>query len=165
MSSLAYEGMKMQINRGNYTEVEAKQTITRLCIQKMITGDEYNTLMSLATQLNPNSNDGEIMNHIIALDERITEMETRITKIEDALKESGEVTEPEEPEQPTEEGTITNPITAYAGMVYYPGKYYKDPSDGNTYLCMERADVNKGEGIRLYYVPSQLVNIYFTIVQ
>ena len=50
-------------------------------------------------------------------------------------------------------------------MVYYPGKYYKDPNDGNTYLCMERADVNKEEGIRLYYVPSQLVNIYFTIVR
>lgn len=165
MASLAFEGMKKEINRGTYTEVDAKQAITKLYIQKMITGDEYNVLMSLATQLNPNSNDGEIMNRIIALGERITEMETRVTKIEDALKESGEVIDPEEPEQPTEEGTITNPITAYAGMLYYPRKYYKDPNDGNAYLCMERADVNKEEGIRLYYVPSQLVNIYFTIVQ
>lgn len=165
MSNLAYEGMKTQINRGNYTEVEAKQTITQLYIKKMITGEEYNTLMSLATQLNPNSDNGEVMNRIIALDERITEMETRVTKIEDALKESGEVTAPEEPEQPAEEGTITNPITAHAGMVYYPGKYYKDPNNGNTYLCMEREDVNKEEGIRLYYIPSQLANIYFTIVQ
>ena len=98
MVSLAFEGMKKEINRGTYTEVDAKQAITRLYIQKMITGEEYNTLMSLATQLNPNSNDGEIMNRIIALDERITEMETRVTKIEDALKESGEVTAPEEPE-------------------------------------------------------------------
>ena len=165
MSSLAYEGMKTQINRGNYTEVEAKQTITQLYIKKMITGEEYNTLMSLATQLNPNSDNGEVMNRIIALDERITEMETRVTKIEDVLKQSGEITDPEEPEPTIEEGTITNPIMAYAGMLYYPGKYYKDPNDGNTYLCMERADVNKEEGIRLYYVPSQLVNIYFTIVQ
>ena len=35
MSSLAYEGMKTQINRGNYTEVEAKQTVTKLYIKKM----------------------------------------------------------------------------------------------------------------------------------
>lgn len=165
MASLAFEGMKKEINRGAYTEVDAKQAITRLYIQKMITGEEYNTLMSLATQLNPNSDNDKVMNRIIALDERITEMKTRVTKIEDALKESGEITDPEEPEQPTDEGTITNPITAYAGMLYYPGKYYKDPNDGNTYLCMERADVNKEEGIRLYYVPSQLVNIHFTIVQ
>ena len=35
MASLAYKGMKTQINRGNYTEVEAKQTITQLYIKKM----------------------------------------------------------------------------------------------------------------------------------
>lgn len=60
MSSLAYEGMKTQINRGNYTEVEAKQTITQLYIKKMITENEYNSLMNLSDGLNQNTNIGEI---------------------------------------------------------------------------------------------------------
>ena len=56
-----------------------------------------------------------------------------------------------------EDGTIDNPITAAAGMRYYKDKYYLD--GGKIYRCIR--DDNNGQGTILYYVPSQLVGIYF----
>ena len=56
-----------------------------------------------------------------------------------------------------EDGTIDNPITAAAGMRYYKDKYYLD--GGKIYRCTR--DDNNGQGTILYYVPSQLVGIYF----
>ena len=56
-----------------------------------------------------------------------------------------------------EDGTIDNPITAAAGMRYYKDKYYLD--GGKIYRCTR--DDSNGQGTILYYVPSQLVGIYF----
>lgn len=56
-----------------------------------------------------------------------------------------------------EDGTIDNPITAAAGMRYYKDKYYLD--GGKIYRCIR--DDSNGQGTILYYVPSQLVGIYF----
>lgn len=53
---------------------------------------------------------------------------------------------------------------AYEEMLYYKGKYYKDPADNSIYVCMDRADVTD-EGVRLYYTPSQLVGIYFSKIE
>ena len=55
-----------------------------------------------------------------------------------------------------EDGTISNPITAAAGMRYYKDLYYKDGD--KIYLCT-RDDT--GNGTILQYTPSQLVGIYF----
>lgn len=57
---------------------------------------------------------------------------------------------------PSEAGTIDNPITAEAGLTYEKDKYY---SEGNKiYLCT-REDTE--DGTILYYLPSQLVGVYF----
>lgn len=59
---------------------------------------------------------------------------------------------------PSESGTLDNPITAVAGMTYEKGKYYAE-GDG-VYLCI-RDDSADGTGTSLYYLPSALVGNYF----
>jgi hypothetical protein len=57
---------------------------------------------------------------------------------------------------PSETGTIDNPITAAAGLTYEKDKYY---SEGDKiYLCIREDAEN---GTTLYYSPSQLLGIYF----
>lgn len=60
--------------------------------------------------------------------------------------------------QPTETGTVDNPITAVAGMTYVTGLYYKEGD--KLYLC-KRTGTPDGTEITLYYLPSQLVGHYF----
>lgn len=62
---------------------------------------------------------------------------------------------------PTEEGTLENPITAVVGMTYRTGLYYKEVE--KIYLC-ERQGVEDGTEFTLYYLPSALVGHYFTEV-
>ena len=163
MSSLAYEGMKTQINRGNYTEVEAKQAITQLYIKKMITEKEFNVLMNLSDSLNPNTNIGEIQTEIVEIKEQIETIKTEIETIKQKLEESGTVV-PESKLTKQDGSTPEKAIDAYAGMLYYKGKYYRDTTDNKIYVCMDRADVTE-DGIRLYYIPSQLVGIYFSLYE
>ena len=56
-----------------------------------------------------------------------------------------------------EDGTVSNPITAAAGMRYFKGLY--DAEGDAVYLCI-RDDTN-GVGTILQYLPSQLEGSYF----
>lgn len=58
-------------------------------------------------------------------------------------------------------GTLDDPIPAAAGMEYVKGKYYIE--NGTIYL-MNRAGMQDGESVTLYYLPSQLVGQYFEAV-
>ena len=156
MSSLAYEGIKTQINHGNYTEVEAKQAITQLYIKKMITKKEFNVLMNLSDGLNPNTNIGEIQTEIVEIKEQIETIKQKL--------EEGGIVVPESELTKQDGSTPEKAIDAYAGMLYYKGKYYRDTTDNKIYVCMDRADVTE-DGIRLYYIPSQLVGIYFSLYE
>ncbi len=60
--------------------------------------------------------------------------------------------------KPSEDGTLTSPITAVAGMEYEAGKYYAEGD--KVYLC-EREGMSAGDKITLYYLPSALVGQYF----
>lgn len=59
------------------------------------------------------------------------------------------------------EGTLEKPFIAAVGMTYYKDKYYLDETDGKIYLCI-RDDT--GNGTTLYYTPSVLVGVYFSLV-
>lgn len=59
-------------------------------------------------------------------------------------------------------GTIDDPIPAVAGMEYEYGKYYIE--DGTIYLCQRTGEAAGGK-ITLHYLPSQLVGLYFELVQ
>ena len=62
---------------------------------------------------------------------------------------------------PSEAGTLEDPITAARGMEYEYGLYYFDPEDGKIYLC-ERTGEAEGGKIILQYLPHELIDQYFT---
>ena len=55
-------------------------------------------------------------------------------------------------------GTIDNPIPAARGMEYEYGKYYLDPEDGKTYLCVRGSETGT---VVLQYLPHELIGHYF----
>lgn len=159
MKSVAYEAMKSQMEQGTYTEIEAKNTLTQMYAKKMLTDDEYSELMEMATGLSANTNAGEWNNKFIALEERVKKNEDDIALIKQIMSEGG--TEVPEPDLGAD-GTEFDPITAYAGMLYMPGLYYKDPEDGQIYKAR---DTLPEEGIRLDLIPKNAVNVYFDFVR
>lgn len=160
--SVAFDAMTAEIEKGTYTEIEAKNAITVMYSKKMLSDDEYNTLMDKATELSANTSDGELNNRLVAIEESVANLKTEVEAIKQAIEEGGTVVPEPEPEA---DGSEFNPITAYAGMKYIPGKYYKDPNDGQIYKMREDLGNVPPEGLRLDYVPSQLVNIYFYFVR
>ena len=64
---------------------------------------------------------------------------------------------------PSEAGTLEDPITAARGMEYEYGLYYFDPEDGKIYLC-EREGEAAGGKIILQYLPHELIGNYFSEV-
>lgn len=60
-------------------------------------------------------------------------------------------------------GTQSDPIPAARGMEYTYGLYYKDPEDGNLYLC-QRIGESDGGKIILQFLPHELIGHYFTAV-
>lgn len=163
VKSVAYEAMKNEMEKGTYSEVEAKKTLTTMYAKKMLTEEEYNELMDIATELNANTAEGEWRNEIVALKEAIDKNTQDIALIKQAMEEGGTVIPEPEPEP---DGSEFNPITASPGIMYYKDKYYSDPSKNNeVYLCFRDSDTEPGTGIRLDFYPSQLVNIYFHFVR
>lgn len=57
------------------------------------------------------------------------------------------------------EGTKDGPIEAVAGMKYYYNKYYIE--NNILYRCIREDAV---DGVVLQYTPSQLIDIYFEVV-
>lgn len=68
-----------------------------------------------------------------------------------------------EPIDVVNEGTLSNPIIAAAGMTYFKDKYYIDETDGKIYLCIR--DDSNGNGTVLHFTPSALVGVYFTLAE
>lgn len=162
MNSVAYGAMKTEIEKGSYTEIEAKETLTTMYAQKMLSSDEYTELMEASTKLNANTSDGEWRNLFTALAERVKKNEENIDLIKKNLSDSGtEVPEPEEGAT----GAEDDPIDTYRGMTYFKDKYYRDSEDGQVYKCYRDNDTEPGTGIRLDYLPHELVNIYFYFIR
>lgn len=159
MNSEAYEVMKTEIQKGSYTELEAKNILTQIYAKKMLSNEEYNELMDSATELSANTEDGEWRNSFKALEERVKKNEEDIKLIRQKL--SGEGTEVPEPDTGAT-GTEFDPITAYAGMLYMPNLYYKDPVDNQIYKAR---DTLPEEGQRLDLTPKDAVNVYFDFVR
>lgn len=93
------------------------------------------------------------------LEKRIEVLENEIELIKQTISEGGGEVPPIEIPDDSKE----NPITAYAGMTYYKDKYYKEKE--NVYLCTRDSDSEPGSEIVLNYLPSQLVGIYFSLVE
>lgn len=62
-----------------------------------------------------------------------------------------------------EKGEKLNPIDAYPGLIYYRNNYYKDTTDNKVYKCYRDNDLNPGTGVKLDYLPHDLVGVYFLL--
>lgn len=160
MNSIAYEAMFEQMNKGAYTEVSAKNTLTVMFAKQMLTKEEYDELMDKATDLSVNTDAGEVNIRLVALEKDVSTLKEQVA----ALMEGSDVEDPTGTE-PKPDGSEYNPITTYRGMTYYKDKYYKDSEDNQVYLCTRDSDSEPGTGVSLNYLPHELVNIYFNYVR
>lgn len=160
MNSIAYSAMLEQMDKGAYTEVSAKNTLTVMFAKQMLTKEEYDELMDKATELSVNTDAGEVNIRLVALEKDVSTLKEQVA----ALMEGINVEDPAETE-PKPDGSEYNPITAYRGMTYYKDKYYKDSEDNQVYLCTRDSDSEPGAGVSLNYLPHELVNIYFNYVR
>lgn len=55
-------------------------------------------------------------------------------------------------------GDITDPIPAAVGLTYVKDKYYIEEDTDKVYLCIRQ---DTPEGTTLYYMPHDLVGVYF----
>lgn len=158
-----YDDVKNAIEQKYYSLLDAQGILNAFLGQLQITAEQYEELMELADKLlNPNTTSDEENIERVQLQKRLEAIETRLDALENAVSEGNtEIEKPDEPDGSSKE----NAITAYAGMTYYKGKYYKDPTDSKVYICTRDRDDQPGTGIALYYTPSQLVNIYFALAE
>lgn len=158
-----YDDVKNAIEQKYYSLLDAQGILNAFLGQLQITADQYEELMELADELlSPNTASDEEEIEKVQLQKRLESIEARLDALEKAVEEGGtDIETPEEPDGSTKE----NPITAYAGMTYFKGKYYKDPTDKKVYICTRDRDDQPGTGIALYYTPSKLVNIYFALAE
>ena len=147
--SLTHDTMRAEIEAGHYDLVTALDTIGALYAHQQLTRAEYDELYELASALPAGREDD-------ADAIRWAQLEARLQRIELQLDELT-ADEPAAPDGSSAE----DPIEAYAGMTYYKGRYYRDSSTGKIYLCTRDDDQQPGQGIALYYLPSQLVGHYF----
>lgn len=158
MHTIGYTTMIDQMEKGAFTEVTAKNTIDNMYAYGRITDEEYKELMEKANGLSPNTETGETMNRIVALEKGYEALKLEVENIKSTVESGGSVV-PEPDEGAT--GGYDDPIEAYRGMTYYKDKYYRDPDDGQVYKCYRDSDTNPGSGIALYFLPHELVNQYF----
>ena len=158
-----YDDVKNAIQQKYYSLLDAQGVLNAFMKQLQLTAEQYDELMELADKLlNPNNASDEENIEKVQLEKRLEAIEAKLDALEKAVEEGGsEIEKPTEPDGSSKE----NAITAYAGMTYYKGKYYKDPTDKKVYICTRDRDDQPGTGIALYYTPSQLVNIYFALAE
>lgn len=150
MHSIAYTAMVDQISAGSYTEVSAKTTIANLYARQQITGDEYNDLMDKADKLAVNTEDGDTLARIVALEDNVKALQEQVAAIKQAV-EDGSIAIPDA--GPTQTGAEMDPIDAVAGMSYEKDKYYLDPTNKEVYVCTV--------SVAYAGLPHEAVNVYF----
>lgn len=161
MSNL-YDQMVEQMDKGAYTSVKARETINAFLAQQQISAEEYEALMEKARGLDVNPGNAEMILRVVALEETVAMLKKEVAAIKEAVSSgSTEVPEPD----PGQTGTEMDPIDAVRGMTYYKDKYYRDPDDGQVYQCCRDSDTEPGTGVALAYLPHELVDIYFCLLE
>lgn len=150
MHSTAYTAMLQQMEAGAYTEVSAKNTIANLYARQMLTADEYSELMDKADTLAANSEDGDTLARIVAMEDNVKTLQEQVDAIKQAVEQgSSTVTEP----STGQTGAEFDPIDAVAGMSYEKDKYYRDPTNKEVYICTV--------SVAYAGLPHEAVNVYF----
>ena len=155
-----YNKLKEYMENGYYTIVQAQGIINNMYAQKQLSDDEYNELFEMSKELEANNVDDALNAQFNVINEHLKKIDEEIANIKQAV-EDGDLTVPpvEEPD-----GSEFNPITAYSGLAYKKNLYYLDPTNNEVYKCIDRADITEN-GVVLYNLPHELVNVYFNWVR
>lgn len=151
MNSEIYTTMMEQMEAGTFTEVAAKKTINKFFARQQITEDEYDELMDKADTLATNTEDGDTLARIVALEDNVKALQEQVAAIKQAV-EGGSTEIPDV--GPTQTGAEMDPIDAVAGMSYEKDKYYRDPTNKEVYLCTV--------SVAYAGLPHEAVNVYFS---
>ena len=154
MNSEIYTTMMEQMEAGPFTEVAAKKTINKFFARQQITEDEYDELMDKADTLATNTEDGDTLARIVALEDNVKALQEQVAAIKQAV-EGGSTEIPDV--GPTQTGAEFDPIDAVAGMSYEKDKYYRDPTNKEVYICTV--------SVAYAGLPHDAVNVYFNWVR
>lgn len=154
MNSEIYTTMMEQMEAGTFTEVAAKKTINKFFAQQQITEDEYDELMDKADTLATNTEDGDTLARIVALEDNVKALQEQVAAIKQAV-EGGSTEIPDV--GPTQTGAEFDPIDAVAGMSYEKDKYYRDPTNKEVYICTV--------SVAYAGLPHEAINVYFNWVR
>ena len=150
MNSEIYTTMMEQMEAGTFTEVAAKKTINKFFARQQITEDEFDELMDKADTLATNTEDGDTLARIVALEDNVKALQEQVAAIKQAV-EGGSTEIPDV--GPTQTGAEFDPIDAVAGMSYAEDKYYRDPTNKEVYVCTV--------SVAYAGLPHEAVNVYF----
>lgn len=154
MHSEIYTILVTMMEQGAYTQVTARNAVSKVYAYQQISDDEYEDLMSKADQLSVNTPDGNVISRIVSLEKSVEELQEQVSSIKHAVEE-GSTNVPDT--QPEQDGTEFNPIDAIAGMSYDKDKYYRDPTNKEVYLCTV--------SVAYAGLPHEAVNVYFNWVR
>lgn len=154
MNSEIYTTMMEQMEAGTFTEVAAKKTINKFFARQQITEDEYDELMDKADTLTTNTEDGDTLARIVALEDNVKALQEQVAAIKQAV-EGGSTEIPDV--GPTQTGAEFDPIDAVAGMSYEKDKYYRDPTNKEVYICTV--------SVAYAGLPHEAINVYFNWVR
>lgn len=154
MNSEIYTTMMEQMEAGTFTEVAAKKTINKFFARQQITEDEYDELMDKADTLATNTEDGDTLARIVALEDNVKALQEQVAAIKQAV-EGGSTEMPDV--GPTQTGAEFDPIDAVAGMSYEKDKYYRDPTNKEVYICTV--------SVAYAGLPHEAINVYFNWVR
>lgn len=154
MNSEIYTTMMEQMDAGTFTEVSAKKTINKFFARQQITEDEYDELMDKADTLATNTEDGDTLARIVALEDNVKALQEQVAAIKQAV-EGGSTEIPDV--GPTHTGAEMDPIDTVAGMSYEKDKYYRDPTNKEVYICTV--------SVAYAGLPHEAVNVYFNWVR
>ena len=155
-----YDKLKEYITNGYYTIVQCQNILNNMYAQKQLSDDEYNELFEMSKELEVNNSDDELNAKFTIIDEKFKTIENEIANLKQAIEDGGSTVPPIE----EADGSEFNPITAYSGLAYKKNLYYLDPSNNEVYRCINREDIGE-DGVQLFNLPHELVNIYFNWVR
>lgn len=155
-----YEDLKQYITDKMYTIVQCQNMLNNYYKFKQLTDEQYEELMEMSKDLEPNNPDDALDAKFTAIDVRFQTLETQVANLKKEIEESGSTVPPVE----EADGSEFNPIKAYTGLAYKKNLFYLDPTNNEVYKCIDRADIPEN-GVVLYNLPHELVNIYFNWVR
>lgn len=156
---MLYDDLKQFIIDKMYTIVECQNMLNNYYKHKQLSDDEYDELMEMSKELEPNEeNDSEM--DLSVINQEIKKINERLDNIEQAMQDGGT----DIPEVEEADGSEFNPITAYKGLYYKANLYYLDPTNNEVYKCRDM-EATRGNGKQLSPLPHELVNTYFDWVR